>query len=77
MRLIWLECNINILDQQQIEASAYHVALCAQLISLQARYDVLICYALNVDFQLEAHITLKQIEAIQKAIDENAKAQLK
>lgn len=68
---------MNILDQQQIEASTYHAALCAQLISLQARYDALVCYALNTSFQLEASITLQQIEAIQKAIDENVEAQLK
>jgi hypothetical protein len=65
------------LEQQRIEASAYHAALCAQLISLQARFDALVCYVLNTDFQLEARITLKQIEAIQKAIDDNAEAQLK
>lgn len=68
---------MNILDQQKIEASAYHAALCAQLISLQARYDALICYTLNTSFQLEARITLQQIDAIEKAIDENAEAQLK
>lgn len=52
----------------------YHAALCAQLISLQARFDALICYPLNQGFQLEARVTFKQIEAIQKEIDNNAQS---
>lgn len=60
---------MNILDQQKIEASAYHAALCAQLISLQARYDALICYTLNVAMQIEASITLKQIDALKAEIE--------
>lgn len=71
---------MSLLDQQRIETSAYYAAyaaLRAQLISLQARYDALIRYELNTNFQLEARITLQQIDAIKKAIDENAKAHLK
>lgn len=50
----------------------YHAALCAQLVSLEARFNALIEYPLNTGFQLEARVTMKQIEAVKRAIDENA-----
>lgn len=57
-----------------LQQDMYHAALCAQLTSLRARFDALVCYPLNQDFQLEARVTLKQLEAIEKEISDNAES---
>lgn len=43
----------------------YAAALKAQIVSLEARWNALVGYVLNTDFQLEARVVLKQIEALQ------------
>jgi hypothetical protein len=48
---------------------AYYAALCAQVCSLEARYDACVTYALNVALQIEASITLKQIDALKAEIE--------
>lgn len=48
---------------------AYYAALCAQVCSLEARFDACVAYALNTAMQIEASITLKQIDALKAEIE--------
>ena len=48
---------------------AYYAALCAQVCSLEARYDACCNWPANRELQREAHITLKQIDALKAEIE--------
>lgn len=48
---------------------AYYAALCAQVCSLEARYDACVAYSFNSAMQIEASITLKQIDALKAEIE--------
>ena len=48
---------------------AYYAALCAQVCSLEARYDACSAYLFGTPMRLEAAITLKQIDALKAEIE--------
>lgn len=48
---------------------AYYAALCAQVCSLEARYDACCNWPANRELQCEANITIKQIDALKAEIE--------
>ena len=48
---------------------AYYAALCAQVCSLEARFDACCAFGLNHIMQTEASVMLMQIEALKAEIE--------
>ena len=48
---------------------AYYAALCAQVCSLEAKYDACCGWPANRELQREAYITAKQIDALKAEIE--------